>query len=131
MRRFGYKTAVVIGLLGYAAGALLFVPAADAHSYVFFLTALFVIAGGLAFLETSANPLITVLGPAESAERRLNLAQAFNPLGSIAGILIGRQFILSGVEYSPEQLAALEPAARAAYLASESSAVKGPCPSRR
>ncbi|MDZ4364822.1 L-fucose:H+ symporter permease [Brevundimonas sp.] len=126
MRRFGYKAAVVVGLMGYAGGAFLFYPAAEAHSYLFFLGALFVIASGLAFLEASANPLITVLGPPETSERRLNLAQAFNPLGSIAGVLIGRQFILSGVEHSPETLAAMTPAARDAYLAAESAAVQGP-----
>jgi MFS transporter, FHS family, L-fucose permease len=95
MKRFGYKGAVLIGLGLFGVGALLFWPAADARSYGFFLAALFVIASGLAFLETSANPLVTRLGPPEGAERRLNLAQAFNPLGSIAGVFIGREFILA------------------------------------
>jgi FHS family L-fucose permease-like MFS transporter len=95
MKRWGYKGAVLLGLCLFGLGALLFWPAAEAHSYGFFLGALFVIASGLAFLETSANPLVTHLGSPESAERRLNLAQAFNPLGSIAGIAIGRQFILA------------------------------------
>ena len=97
-KRFGYKGAIVFGLCLYGAGALLFYPAAEIRSYGAFLGALFVIASGLAFLETSANPLVTVLGAPEGAERRLNLAQAFNPLGSITGVLIGRQFILSGDE---------------------------------
>src|SRR6202020_884180 len=83
MRRFGYKSAVVFGLLLYGIGALLFWPAADHGTYGYFLFALFVIASGLAFLETSANPFVTVLGPIVSSTRRLNLAQAFNPLGSI------------------------------------------------
>lgn len=126
MQRFGYKAAVVLGLAGYAAGALLFWPAASARSYAFFLTALFVIASGLAFLETSANPLITVLGPPEGAERRLNLAQAFNPLGSIAGVVMGQWFILSGVEHDAGSLSALDPAARQAYLAAEAEAVRLP-----
>jgi MFS transporter, FHS family, L-fucose permease len=95
MKRFGYKGAVLLGLVLFGLGALLFWPAAEARSYGFFLGALFVIASGLAFLETSANPLVTRLGPPEGAERRLNLAQAFNPLGSIVGVLIGREFILS------------------------------------
>jgi FHS family L-fucose permease-like MFS transporter len=95
VRRFGYKGAIVFGLGVYGVGALLFYPAAQLGSYAAFLGALFVIASGLTFLETSANPLITILGNAEGAERRLNLAQAFNPLGSITGVLIGRQFILS------------------------------------
>ncbi|MGI4949098.1 MAG: L-fucose:H+ symporter permease [Janthinobacterium lividum] len=94
MRAYGYRAAVLLGLILYALGALLFWPAAGASSYPGFLAALFVIAGGLAFLETSANPLIARLGSAGTASRRLNLAQAFNPLGSIAGVLIGRTFIL-------------------------------------
>lgn len=95
MRRFGYRAAVLLGLCLYGVGALLFWPAAGAASYPAFLVALFVIASGLGFLETSANPLIARLGDEDSAARRLNLAQAFNPLGSIAGVLIGRTFILS------------------------------------
>lgn len=126
MRRYGYKGAVVAGLVLYAAGAFLFWPAAGIHTYGAFLLALFVLASGLAFLETSANPLMTVLGPAEGAARRLNLAQAFNPLGAITGVLVGRHFILSGVEHTPAQLAAMEPAVRQAYLASESAAVQMP-----
>lgn len=94
MKRWGYKGAVLLGLCLFGSGALLFWPAAEAHSYGFFLGALFVIASGLAFLETSANPLVTRLGPAEGAERRLNLAQAFNPLGSMAGVFLGQQLIL-------------------------------------
>lgn len=125
-RRVGYKGALVIGLALYAAGAFLFYPAAEARGYGLFLLALFVIASGLAFLETSANPLVTVLGAPEGAARRLNLAQSFNPLGSIAGVLIGQHFILSGIELSPTGLAALAPAARQAYLASETKAVQGP-----
>jgi FHS family L-fucose permease-like MFS transporter len=96
MRRFGYKAGVVLGLCLFGVGALLFWPAAEVRLYGAFLGALFVIASGLAFLETSANPLMTVLGPPEGGTRRLNLAQAFNPLGSITGVLIGRQFIFSG-----------------------------------
>jgi len=98
MRRFGYKAAVLTGLGLYALGALLFWPAAEVRQYPFFLAALFVIASGLAFLETSANPLMTVLGGEKWAAFRLNLAQAFNPLGSLAGIWIGKTFILSGIE---------------------------------
>jgi len=95
MRAFGYRAAVLTGLVLYGIGALLFWPAASAESYPAFLAALFVIASGLGFLETSANPLIARLGSADTAARRLNLAQAFNPLGSITGVLIGRSFILS------------------------------------
>ncbi|MGQ0834186.1 MAG: L-fucose:H+ symporter permease [Gammaproteobacteria bacterium] len=126
MRRYGYKGAVVLGLLLYATGAWLFFPAAAAHTYALFLIALFVLASGLAFLETSANPLVMVLGPADTAARRLNLAQAFNPVGSIAGILIGRNFIFSGTEYTPEQITSMSATAREAYYASQSAAVQVP-----
>ena len=126
MRRFGYKGAIVVGLLLYASGAFLFYPAAEKHAYVLFLLALYVIASGLAFLETSANPLITVLGPREGAARRLNLAQAFNPLGSITGVLVGQHFILSGNEPTAEQVAAMTAAERAAFYATESAAVQVP-----
>jgi FHS family L-fucose permease-like MFS transporter len=126
MRRFGFKGALLIGLGLYALGALLFYPAAATHTYAMFLGALFVIASGLAFLETSANPLVTVLGPPEGAARRLNFAQSFNPLGSITGVLIGRYFIFSGVEHTPAQLAAMTPIARQTYLTAESAAVQTP-----
>ena len=126
MRRYGYKGAIVLGLLLYASGAFLFYPAADKHAYGLFLLALYVIASGLAFLETSANPLITVLGPRESSAQRLNLAQAFNPLGSITGVLIGQQFILSGIEHTPDQISAMTAAERATFYATESAAVQVP-----
>ncbi len=122
-QRWGYKAAVVLGLLLYGAGALLFFPAAEARVYGFFLGALFVIASGLAFLETAANPLMTVLGPPEGAERRLNLAQAFNPLGSITGVLVGGRFILSGAD---PVLSSLSPAALERFRASQAHAVEAP-----
>jgi MFS transporter, FHS family, L-fucose permease len=126
MRRFGYKGAIVFGLMLYGIGALLFWPAAASATYGIFLFALFVIASGLAFLETSANPLVTLLGPPETAAARLNLAQAFNPLGSISGVLIGQLFIFSGIEHTPEQQAAMSLAERHAYLAQEAAAVQWP-----
>src|SRR3990170_617096 len=126
MQRFGYKRAVIFGLVLYGAGALLFWPAAEAQSYGFFLGALFVLAGGLAFLETSANPMVATLGPPESAERRLNFAQAFNPLGSITGVAIGSAFILSGIERSDSETAAMSPAAIEAWRAQEAAAVQAP-----
>jgi FHS family L-fucose permease-like MFS transporter len=126
MQRFGYKRAVVFGLVLYGAGALLFWPSADARTYTFFLGALFVIASGLAFLETAANPMVATLGPPEGAERRLNFAQSFNPLGSIAGVVIGREFILSGIEPTPAELAAMSPSAIDAWQAQEAAAVQLP-----
>jgi FHS family L-fucose permease-like MFS transporter len=126
MRRFGYKAAVVLGLCLYGLGALLFFPAAQVREYGFFLGALFVIASGLAFLETAANPLMTVLGDPKTAERRLNFAQSFNSVGAITGAFIGTNFILTGVEHTPDELAAMEPAAREAFFSSEALAVQGP-----
>ncbi|WP_111640289.1 L-fucose:H+ symporter permease [Marinimicrobium alkaliphilum] len=126
MKRFGYKAAVIVGLLLYGTGAFLFYPAAMAEQYVYFLLALFVIASGLAFLETSANPLIVAMGSPETAERRLNFAQSFNSFGAISGVLIGREFILSGEEHVPEQFALMTEVEQAAYYTAEVQAVMGP-----
>jgi MFS transporter, FHS family, L-fucose permease len=126
MKRFGYKAAVVFGLILYAVGALLFYPAAAEREYVLFLGALFVIASGLAFLETSANPLIVAMGDPATAARRLNFAQSFNPFGCIAGIMIGREFILSGHEPNATELAAMSGAELEAFYQLESHAVQGP-----
>jgi len=105
MRKAGYKTGFVIGLLLYGSGCFLFWPAALAGSYGFFLFALFVIASGLSFLETASNPFIAQLGDPDTSERRLNFSQAFNPLGAISGALIGTVFIFSGVELSSQDIA--------------------------
>lgn len=127
MRRFGYKAGLVTGLLLYAAGSLLFWPSAIIQSYQFFLFSLFVIASGLAFLETGANSFIAQLGDPATSERRLNFSQAFNPLGSIAGVLIGTTFIFSGVELSPSQVLTLRAAGRyQAYLQQETMRVISP-----
>jgi FHS family L-fucose permease-like MFS transporter len=108
MRRFSYKAGILVGLGLYSIGALLFWPAAIEGKYLYFLGALFVIASGLSFLETASNPFIAQLGDQHSSERRLNFSQAFNPLGSISGVLIGTVFIFSGVELTPEQVSALQ-----------------------
>ncbi len=108
MRRYGYKRGLLTGLFLYCIGTFLFVPAADSRQYWLFLFALFVIASGLSFLETGANPLVAQMGDAESSVRRLNFSQAFNPLGSIAGVLIGTLFIFSGVELKPAQVAQMK-----------------------
>ena len=89
MQTAGYKKGIIFGLLLYAAGALLFYPAAQYENFTFFLLALFILASGLAFLETAANPYITVLGKPETSEFRLNLAQSFNGVGSFIGPIIG------------------------------------------
>ncbi len=108
MRRAGYKTGIITGLCLYGVGCFLFWPAAIVGQYWFFLTALFVIASGLAFLETAASPFIVQMGDAGSSEQRLNLAQSFNPLGSISAVLVGSRFIFSGIELKPAQIAALQ-----------------------
>jgi MFS transporter, FHS family, L-fucose permease len=104
MRKMGYKIGFVTGLLLFGCGCFLFWPAALAGSYAFFLGALFVIASGLSFLETASNPFIAQLGDPDTSERRLNFSQAFNPIGSITGALIGTIFIFSGVELSPQEV---------------------------
>lgn len=106
MRRYGYKRGLITGLCLFATGCFLFLPAAISGTYAFFLGALFVVASGLAFLETASNPFVAQLGPEATSERRLNLAQAFNPLGCITGVLLGTIFIFSGVELSPAEVAA-------------------------
>jgi FHS family L-fucose permease-like MFS transporter len=127
MRRFGYKMGIVTGLCLLGSGCLLFYPAAQAGLYAFFLVAQFVIASGLSFLETGSNSFIAQLGPAGSSERRLNLSQAFNPLGSISAGLIGTVFIFSGVKLSDAQVAAMQAAGTyQAYLHSETLRVVTP-----
>jgi len=127
MRKFGYKSGLVTGLFLYSVGTFLFWPAAVARSYALFLLALFVIASGLGFLETGANPFIAQLGDPETSERRLNFSQAFNPLGSITGVLIGTMFIFSGVELKSQAILALK-ASRTydAYLRHETMRVIAP-----
>lgn len=96
MKHFGYKRGVQLGLGLYALGALLFVPAANAGSFVFFRGALFVLACGLATLEAVAHPFMAALGPEKTSDQRLNFAQSFNGLGAVVGPLLGSYFILSG-----------------------------------
>jgi len=127
MRRHGYKVGLVTGLLLYCAGTLLFYPAAMARSYALFLLALFVIASGLGFLETGANPLIAQLGDPANSVRRLNFSQAFNPIGSILGVLIGTLFIFSGIELKPAEIARLKLAGTYdAYLQHETMRIIAP-----
>ena len=110
MRRYSYKTGIVFGLLLYAAGCVLFWPAAIIGKYGFFLMSLFVIASGLAFLETGANPFISVLGNPATSEQRLNFSQAFNPIGSVTGVLLGTIFIFSGVEPGADDISIMKQA---------------------
>jgi FHS family L-fucose permease-like MFS transporter len=98
IRRFSYKSGIVLGLTLYAIGALICVPAASMASFNLFLAALYILTFGLAFLETTANPYILSMGPQETATRRLNLAQAFNPVGSLTGMTVASIFILSNLQ---------------------------------
>jgi len=126
MERIGYKKGILTGLFLCAVGAVLFLPASSSRIYGFFLFALFVMACGQSFLEVAANPYVTILGPATSAERRLNFAQSFNAVGAVLSPIVGRAFILTGVEYAPAQIAAMSAAQMEAYRAAEASTVKGP-----
>ena len=127
MRRFGYKSGLVTGLFLYCTGTFLFWPAANVQSYAVFLFALFVIASGLGFLETGANPFIAQLGSADTSERRLTFSQSFNPLGSITGLLVGTLFIFSGIELRPDQVQAMKAAgAYSQYLPHETMRVITP-----
>src|SRR5580693_3417391 len=110
MEKIGYKKGILTGLFLCAIGAILFLPASSSRIYGFFLFALFVMACGQSFLEVAANPYVTILGPAASAERRLNFAQSFNAVGAVLSPLVGRAFILTGVENTSAQIAAMSAA---------------------
>ena len=97
IRKHSYKSGVIMGLVLYAAGAILFLPAARVESYAFYLIAIYIMAAGCSVLETTANPYIMSMGSAETATRRLNIAQSFNPIGSIMGIMVSKYFILQDI----------------------------------
>jgi len=127
MRKYGYKTGLVTGLLLYSAGTFLFWPAAHVRQYGFFLFALFIIASGAAFLETGANPFIATLGDPRTSERRLNFSQSFNPVGAVTGVLCGTVFVFSGIELSPQQVDSLKAVGRYEhYLQAETMRVVAP-----
>jgi len=126
IKKVGYKNSIIIGLVVFAAGAFLFVPAANSQAYELFLIALFIIGCGLTILETSANPYAAILGPPESASKRLNLAASFNGLAAMVAPIVGSLFILSGKSFTPEQMAAMPEAEKLSYLAEEAAAVKMP-----
>lgn len=94
IKRHSFKSGVLLGLVLYALGALLFLPAAMASSYAFYLVAIYIMASGCSVLETTANPYVMSMGSPETATRRLNIAQSFNPIGSIVGIMMSKYFIL-------------------------------------
>jgi FHS family L-fucose permease-like MFS transporter len=126
LNKFGYKKGIIAGLLVFSIGAFLFIPAANSRTYEVFLLGLFIIGIGLTILETAANPYATKLGDEESATTRLNLAQSFNGLAAFAAPLIGTIFILSGKEYSADELSAMADTDKIAYLSAEAASVKMP-----
>jgi FHS family L-fucose permease-like MFS transporter len=120
MRRLGYKAGILAGLCLFGGGMLMFWPAAIVGQYSLFLIALFMVGCGSATLETAANPFIAQFGPSETSEQRLNFSQAFNPLGTITGVLIGTYFIFSGIELKKENITAMKATGTySAYLHSE------------
>jgi FHS family L-fucose permease-like MFS transporter len=125
IRKTGYKNTIVTGLLMFATGSFLFIPAANTQQYPFFLGALFIIACGLATLETAANPYAALLGAPERATWRLNLAQSFNGLAATLAPIIGARMILVQGANDAE-LQSISAAARQAALAAEASSVKAP-----
>ncbi len=126
MKKRGYKGGILLGLVLFAIGAFLFYPAAAVRSYVFFLFALFIIFSGAAFLETAANPYITVLGEPEGATQRINFAQSFNGLAAFLAPLVGGLFILSGKTLTKSQTAGMSADQLNSYLNKEASSVQLP-----
>ena len=127
MHKYGYKKGILFGLFLYGLGALLFIPAASARNYAFFLGALFVIASGATFLETVANPYMAKLGDEKTGARRLNFAQSFNGVGAFMAPILGGQFILTGVEHSTDKLKQMADSGQLNnYLQSEADTVKIP-----
>jgi FHS family L-fucose permease-like MFS transporter len=126
MNKFGYKGGIITGLILFACGAFLFNPAADTRQFGLFLFALFVIASGLTFLETAANPYVNELGDIKTSTQRLNLAQSFNGLAQTLAPLIGGEFILSGTTLDSGVLSSMNPQQLSTYLDAEASSVKLP-----
>lgn len=127
IKKFTYKSGVLLGLGMFILGALLFYPASKTMDYWHFLVALYILAGGLSFLETSANPFIVGMGPPETGTQRLNLAQSFNPVGSITGVLLSKLFILSQLNHADaDERAIMDAAQLQAIQTQELAAVMGP-----
>ena len=127
IKRFTYKSGVLLGLGLYVIGALMFYPASFSMQYGFFLASLYVLAGGLAFLETSCNPYIIAMGDEATGTQRLNLAQSFNPIGSISGVIISKFYILSQLNASgAEERAAMSAEQLNNIQQAELGAVMGP-----
>jgi FHS family L-fucose permease-like MFS transporter len=126
INKWGYRKTIVIGLLMFSLGAFLFYPASILLNYSFFLLSLFIVASGLTFLETAANPYVTVLGEQETATRRLNFAQSFNGLGATLAALFGSKFILSGKQINADLLSGLNESQTRDILLHEAASVQIP-----
>lgn len=127
IKKYTYKTGILLGLGMFAIGAILFYPASHTMVYGHFLVALFILAGGLSILETTANPYIIAIGPEETGTRRLNFAQSFNPIGSITGVVLSKFFILSHLNVaSAEERASMSEQELTSLKTAELEAVMGP-----
>lgn len=126
LKRYSYKSGIVLGLMLAAFGGLLFFPAAMVKSYAMYLAVFFVIATGMCFLETAANPYVTALGDPQSATRRLNLAQSFNGLGAFISAMFLSKMVLSGNNYSRDTLPSDFPGGWERYIQTETDAMKLP-----
>ncbi|WP_299431728.1 L-fucose:H+ symporter permease [uncultured Maribacter sp.] len=127
MRKYSYKTGILIGLGLYAVGALLFYPAATTELFWFFCLGLYILTFGLAFLETAANPYALAMGPKETATQRLNLAQAFNPVGLILGLFVAQQFVLKNLKSDDiDNFSALEEASKLLIKTSDLLVIRNP-----
>ena len=129
IRKYSYKSGIILGLVLYATGAFLFYPAAANEEFNYFLISLWVITCGLAFLETTSNPLILMMGDKETATQRLNLAQAFNPIGSLSGMIIAQVFVIGALrsdDYTTEAYNALTSEELAAIRENDLSVISVP-----
>jgi FHS family L-fucose permease-like MFS transporter len=126
MRRFSYRVGIITGLFIAACGGLLFFPAAQVKSFGVYLCIFFVIATGMCFLETAANPYVTVLGDAETAPRRLNLAQSFNGLGAFISAMFLSKLVLSGQNYTRDTIPVDYPGGWEGYIQMETDSMKLP-----
>jgi Fucose permease len=131
VRRYSYKSGILLGLALYAIGAFMFIPAAAYQEFSFFCISLYVLTFGLAFLETTANPYILSLGSEETSTRRLNLSQAFNPMGSLLGMFVASKLVLASLESDSEAVrsvgfSTLDEATKATIRANDLDIIRNP-----
>ncbi len=127
IKKTTYKTGIIMGLLMFITGALLFYPSSQTMVYGHFLVSLYILAGGLSILETTSNPYVILMGPEETATRRLNMAQSFNPIGSVTGVILSKFFILSGLaSYTVAERAKMDSEQLQTVQSAELNAVMGP-----